>query len=940
MIYTLQGMWTADIGDGNAYPMQLPGTLDENEIGHKDQGLNQWHPDAELGNEKKYFQSEVIATRFTRRHTYEGEARFTRSIGGELWEALADAAAGEKRIFLEAERARALRLVVDGAEIAPLKEPSISTPYVFEVTGLLKKDSELALVSDNSYPGLPHDAIVYSSAATDETQTNWNGVLGYLRFRTEEHVFLDDIRVYPMGDFLTVKMKLYADVPWKGTVQLQCDALREAVSFQVCTTEKVTELVFEKLPLGADVRYWDMEEDFHGFSHRNGEDTEQFRNLYEMSVSLAGGEMKTVTFGVREFGDDGQGRLALNGRRVFLRCEANCAVFPETGHPPMTVAEWVDILERYRSYGINCVRFHSHCPPEAAFTAADQLGMLMQPELSHWNPKDAFESEESIRYYTVELTQMLSMLANHPSFVMLTLGNELHATEKGHERMQDLLMLAKRIDPTRLYANASNAHYGEIGCDADSDFYTAAAFYDSDLRGSFANAKGAINQKYPSAANNYDETMKRLRKEYKKPVFSFEVGQFEVLPDFDEMEDFHGISDPANLRLIQNRVNDAGLCGIWKKWVEATGELSRIGYREEIEAAMRTKEFSGISLLGLQDFPGQGTALVGMLNAHLQPKPFEFARPEHFRSFFRDQLPLVLLPRYTWESTETLTAPVQIANYGKTDIRGTLVYELKEQFSRQKGYSYAGNEEDSAAAVRGELPGVYCPCGAVTDVGIVEIPFARLAIEKPVRMNLRVWIGQTSNLYPVWIYPPVKPRCPEAVYEARYLDGRAKAVLNEGGKVYLSPPSAKEALPHSIQAQFTTDFWSVGTFSGQEGGMGQFIDENHPVFAHFPTEFHTNWQWWPMASQRAAILPQRFQAIITEMDSYAFLRPMAQLLECRCGNGKLLFSSLGLQDLQQYPEARALQDSIYHYMDSEKFIPEQEIDIAVFEQLVRPVGSI
>ena len=122
--------------------------------------------------------------------------------------------------------------------------------------------------------------------------------------------------------------------------------------------------------------------------------------------------------------------------------------------------------------------------------------------------------------------------------------------------------------------------------------------------------------------------------------------------------------------------------------------------------------------------------------------------------------------------------------------------------------------------------------------------------------------------------------------------------------------------------------------------MGQYIDENHPLFAHFPTEFHTNWQWWPMASQRAAILPQRFQAIITELDSYAFLRPMAQLLECRCGNGKLLFSSLGLQDLQQYPEARALQDSIYHYMDSEKFIPEQEIDIAVFEQLVRPVGSI
>lgn len=957
MIYTLQGMWTADIGDGNAYPIRLPGTLDENKIGHKDQGLNQWHPDADLGTGNEYFRSTVIATRFTRKHTYEGEARFTRCLGGDFWDTVADAVAGGKRIFLEAERARVLRLLVDGAEIAHVKEPTISTPHVFEVTGFLKKESKLTLVSDNSYPGLPHDAILYSSAATDETQTNWNGVLGYLRLRVEEHVFLDDIRVYPMGDSLTVKMKLYADMPWKGTVQIWCDALKETVSLQVSTTEAVKELIFEALPLGSDVRRWDIEEGkritVQTRSGRNREGTEQIRSLYEMSVSLTGGETKTVTFGIREFGDDGQGRLALNGRRVFLRCEANCAVFPETGHPPMTVAEWVDILDRYHSYGVNCVRFHSHCPPEAAFTAADQLGMLMQPELSHWNPKDAFESEESRRYYTAELTQVLSMLANHPSFVMLTMGNELHATPKGHERMRELLRLAKSIDPTRLYADASNAHYGEIGCEAENDFYTAAAFFDGDLRGSNANAKGAINECYPNATVSFDETMRRLRDEYKKPVFSFEVGQFEVLPDFEELEDFQGIADPANLRLIQSRVKENGLCDIWKKWVEATGELSRIGYRAEVEAAMRTKEFSGISLLGLQDFPGQGTALVGMMNAHLQPKPYEFARPEHFRCFFRNQLPLVLLARYTWESTETLKAPVQIANYGKTEMHGTLVYELVEQSRDKNGYSHVSyersgweitvqnrserNREDKENRfIHGEISDVSCPCGKLTDVGTIEIPLDQFHTDKPLRLNLKVFIGETSNVYPIWVYPPVKPQCPEEVYEARYLDETAKEILRTGGKVYLSPHSTKEALPDSIQAQFTTDFWSVGTFAGQEGGMGQYIDVNHPIFERFPTEFHTNWQWWPMATQRAVILPQRLNAIITEMDSYAFLRPMVQLLECRCGNGALLFSTLGLQDLQQYPEARALQDSIYRYMESEKFAPEQEIDLWVFEKMVRP----
>lgn len=151
---------------------------------------------------------------------------------------------------------------------------------------------------------------------------------------------------------------------------------------------------------------------------------------------------------------------------------------------------------------------------------------------------------------------------------------------------------------------------------------------------------GYLNNQYPNARTNYNNSMKHLRKTYQKPVFSFEAGQFEVLPDFRELSDFHGISEPVNYALIQTKVIALGLEDQWERYVEASGELARICYREEIEAAMRTEELSGISLLGLQDFPGQGTALAGMLNSHLQPKPF--ARPENFRKFFCDTLPLSL----------------------------------------------------------------------------------------------------------------------------------------------------------------------------------------------------------------------------------------------------------------------------------------------------------
>ena len=1008
--YSLAGKWQADIGDGQLYSAVLPGTLDENGIGGRDIGNTQLHPDSSLGGKEELQREDVILTRFTRKHTYEGAAEFSRTI-------VFDAPQG-RRVFLEAERARCLKLSVDGREVPHFREPSLSTPHIFEVTDCLRAgdagtehqvtadpehryvgtEHHIVLTSDNSYPGLPHDNIVYSSAATDETQTNWNGVLGCLRLRVEEPVFIEAVRVYPSGNELTVVVCVSAENAWEGKVHISSEALDAAVTAEAVGKAGDTEIEMKAQLMKEGLRRWD---EYEG-------------NLYELHVELAGitgsedeaktagaaiskaeGQFtgaqavfyseKTVTFGVRDFSADSEGRLTLNGRRIFLRGEANCAVYPETGYCPMSVEEWTGILTTYKSYGINFVRFHSHCPPEAAFTAADRMGILMQPELSHWNPADAFETEESLVCYTAEFAGILRMLANHPSFVMLSLGNELQASEKGHARMRELLEMARRTDPTRLYANGSNVHYGQMGCDENSDFYTACNYYEHALRASFANMEGYLNRKYPSAAENFDKTMRVLRESYKGPVFGFEVGQYEVLPDFDELGDFKGVTDPANLRHIKEQVEEKGLTPFWKRYVEATGELSRLCYREEVEAVLRTEGMSGLALLGLQDFPGQGTALVGMLNSHMKPKPYSFAKPERFREFFTAQLPLVLLPRYTYENTETLEAEVQVANYGKEPLAGPLRCRLRgdgiviypeenkteseivasgtvktdvdrtedcsgtvsgngrEEGSRPvSGHGCVADGRDGHGTGTGINIGdnsrvsfgeVFCPAGKLTTVGRFSFPLNGITV--PARLELEVSIGTVVNHYPVWVYPAVHPVCPDNVYETFRIDEKAEEVLNVGGTVYLSPPSTKEALPDSIQAQFSTDFWSVGTFAGQEGAMGQLIDDRHPIFRAFPTEFHTNWQWWPMASRRAVILPKRYEAIVTEMDSYAYLRPMAQLLECRCGRGKLLFSSMGLQNLQEYPEARALLSAIYRYMASEEFTPNQEIKLDVWKKLVR-----
>lgn len=944
--------------------VRLPGTLDEFGVGHADRLDNSCHPDEGTAQS---FDADVIATRFTRKHTYEGPAYFERE--------LTIAPASKCRTFFEIERARCVRVFLDGEEICAYEDQTISTPHVFELTGH-EGTHHLRVESDNSYPGLPHDAIVYSSAATDETQTNWNGLLGYIRLREENRTFFSQVRVYPKENGTKLRVEVDVDAgaaPFEGELVLKGSALESEYhqKISIAAAKFRETIVAEKVSVLASAAKWDeYEGNLHELTATLYQNSSQASETKEENWKTADKtavnekivqeavEEKSVRFGIRTFGDDGQGHLALNGRRIFLRSEANCAEFPETGYIPMEVDAWKTILQTYKDYGVNMVRFHSHCPPKAAFTAADEMGILMQPELSHWDPKHAFESDESYGYYQKELREIIKTLANHPSFVMLTFGNELHCGALGTSRMHQMLESAHKQDSTRLYANASNAHYGNEGCDEESDFYASQSFYNDRIRGTLAgnpetpeeaaaveayekehgklakvNIKGYINNQYPNAKTNFDETLRKIREHYKKPVFSFEVGQFEVLPDFDELAHFKGISDPANYRRIQRMVREKGLEPVWKKYVEATGELSRLCYREEIEAAMRTKELSGISLLGLQDFPGQGTALVGMLDSHLEPKPFEFAKPEYFHAFFRAQLPLVELEKYTYDEGETLCAKVALANYGKTDCEGEPKWTLWA-YMRNESVKEENSETNSnvrkIAIKSGRMSAVSCPKGTLSEAGTLKIELCDL--NHPIRCELTVQLAEAVNSYPIWIYKKELPECPAHVYETRVLDVQAKKVLENGGTVYYSPKSEKASFHHSIRAQFSTDFWSVGTFGRQEGAMGQLIQKDHPLFKEFPTESHTNWQWWPMANQRAVVLPESvglgktFDAIITEMDSYAFLRPMAQLFECRVGKGKLLYSTLGLQDLQQYPEGRALLRAIYKYLDSDAFAPEQSLE--------------
>ncbi len=900
-ILDLSGSWFCEI-PGQQGTLRLPGTLDEGGFGHPDDPLRQWKAE-EVRRLGFWREGDPIVTRLTRKKVFEGQARFSRRLS---WDMPADT-----RIFLECERTRSLRLAVNGQE-APAVEPAcLSAPCVFEITGLVTGLDEFVLRSDNSYPEWPRDAIVYASAASDETQINWNGVLGYVRLRMEKSDFISAVRVYPAPGQLEIRVELNLSGNREGTLRITSPALRSAPEIPFSEKAGIRE-VRCAAELRPDLPRWDLEEG----------------NLVSLTVDGDGLESRTVRFGVRTFGAP-DGHLALNGRRIFLRGETNCAAFPETGYIPMDVAVWKEILEKYRAYGVNCVRFHSHCPPEAAFTAADEMGMLMQPELSHWDPEHAFGTAEARNYYASEAKQILRHLANHPSFVMLTFGNELQFTEEGRSFADRLVRELREADPTRLYARGSNLFYGAKGPCPTDDFYTSFADRGRMLRAASADFEGWLNREDANAARDYAAEMEILRRDSDLPVFSFEVGQYEVLPDFSEIRAYRGVTVPENLMQMKKQMRDAGLEEVWPEMVAATGENALQCYRAEVEAALRTEALSGISLLSLQDFPGQGVALVGMMDAHLRPKPGVFSKPERFAAFFRDVLPLALLPRYVFTAGEKVRLPVRIANYGKTGLEGPLSWTLAE--SAPAG-SLSGPAVPCGIAaaengflLSGEEKSLRVPAGSLSGPVEIRLPLPVLSAAMKLTLTLR-WCGSV-NTYPLWVYPDARPACPPGVLETRVLDRKAREVLAAGGRVYLAPDSTAEALPHSVQAQFSPDFWSVCTFPSQSGCMGQLIDADHPLFRAFPTESFSSWQWHPMACRRAILLPRKMKAIVAEMDSCFLLRPMAMLFECRCGGGRLMVSSLGLHQLEPSPNVRALQKAIYDYMDSDLFDPEETLSL-------------
>jgi hypothetical protein len=780
------------------------------------------------------------------------------------------------------------------------KQDSLSVPHRFDVTGFIRPGTanRLTVRIDNRDI---HKLGEYPSAYTDETQTIWNGMIGRLELQAADPVYVHHIRIFPDVDNRQVKVM----GNWVNTTGLQANASltlstrltghrdsyrTEGKQYGFTVSGFRTEEFQLIYDMGEDVRLWD----------------EFYPHIYEMHllVCVETAEERTESeqscrFGMRSFRKSGN-RFEINGRPMFLRGTLECCIFPLTGHPPMEIASWLHLFQTAKDYGLNHIRFHSWCPPEAAFDAADQLGIYVQAEgpvwMDTWNTPVGSHPEH-YDYLPEEAKRIVNEYGNHPSFCLFSNGNELNGD---FDLLHRIIAELKAEDDRRLYTLTTN---WDRPLDPADNWFCAQTVDGAGVRGQFFPDEWA-----ESTVFDYREAVEKRH----VPLVSHEVGQYAVYPDVDEISKYSGVLRPVNYEAIRADLERRGLLGQLRKFVHGSGMLALQMYREEIEAALRTPDLGGFQLLDLHDFPGQSTATVGILNAFWESKGL--IGPEQFRAFCSETVLLLRIPKRIFTTGERFAAQVDLAHFGPELLPSSqLVWSIRDE---------SGMLLDRGSIRMGVVEqGSGIPIGAfVSD--------AFISLERSARLTVSVEISGRGyrNEWPIWVYKD--PEEVAGLDQAELLitdtwNEDAEQVLADGGAVLYT---VSNNIKRAVSGKFIPVFWSPVHFA-TDHPCGIWVNADHPVFASFPTSTYAEHQWKELLDRSWSLClddcSSGVDPIVQAIPNFYHNRMLAHLLECRIGRGKLMVCGLDItNDLLTRPAARQLRHSILSYMKSEAFQPD------------------
>ncbi|MFE7503910.1 carbohydrate-binding protein [Promicromonospora sp. NPDC057488] len=933
-VLSLNGSWefktggyaTSDPNGTLSESVLLPGTMGENEKGNPDGSSS--------------------IDRLTSLYNYVGAAVYQRRISIPAdWSG--------KQITLFMERTKDTRVWLNGVEQTAFNSKySYGTPHEYYLTGIRAGEvNTITIEVNNSITQFTTD----NHMITRETQTNWNGIIGKFELVATAALAIRDVRVYPDLDqnaalvnvavanassrassFPAVSITGESYNGTEGEAPAQIPAFTGAGG---TVAAGAVQSFSYSVPMGDNVKLW----------------SEWTPNLYDLEVSIPSASYET-SFGMREFSAGGPGNrhFTINGDVTFLRGEANSAVFPLTGYPYMTKQEWRKFFGKAQDLGINFFRFHSWSPPEAAFAAADELGIYMQPELYRFGGRLDANYEPN----RAEAELIAKHLANHPSYVAMTWGNEVTSTAgASRDASNRLRTFMRELDPTRLYAEGTNANLTGASLNTGDDFWATMRTEKDAVRMSFSYKNEGGGGFLESMQPNSSFTMDTGTAGYNMPIMGHETGQYENYPDFSEeipkyrtsYTDSGGVVregkfEARNLSRYQSMAAASGLSDMEDRFALASTRLAATAYKADIEANIRTSEMAGYQLLSIQDFPGQQTALVGILDIFMDEKIGGLASSD-YRAFNDDVSLLGKLDTFVYTNDQDIEPTVTIANYGSTDLADLGVsWTLGEETLSIDGKDVVTDKGDIIAS--GDFTIDHIDQGVVRDVKDLSIDLS--SITKPTKLVLRLKAesGFTgSNFYNVWVYPAApSTTVPSNVYVTRTWDQAAKDRLAAGGRVLFVPKGAD--IPNSVQVGWRPDYWSkyfhlvdpnydrpkrtgvdsFGKAYTKEDAytLGAYIDADHPVFDNFPTEFFSDAQWYNLVRGSRAIvmdsLPADQPVIAENIDHINRHHRLASLFEAKVGAGSLMVSSFDLFD-KSHPEITQLYSSMLDYMGSADFAP-------------------
>lgn len=874
--------------------LELPGTLTGNGIGEQES----W------GNEMN--RESVRSLR--QRYRYVGAAWYQCSADIPV-----DWSGARMVVYLERVMFKST-LWVNGQLVG--EQDSLSTPHQYDITAHAKAGdcNRITIRIDNRDVQKLGE---FPSAYTDETQTIWNGMIGRLEIQALDPVYIHDIQLYPDPE----NRRVTVTGTWTNTTG---EEVMATLALKACLTDmssshqaETQSYPFVISPLGSepfsldfnmgeDVRLWD----------------EFSPNIYEMRLSSRvtydGGILESVQlrrFGMRTFRCNGR-QFEINGRAVFLRGTLECCIFPLTGHPPMDIDAWMRLFRIVKEYGLNHIRFHSWCPPEAAFDAADQLGIYVQAEgpvwMDTWNtPVGAHPEHYS--YLPAEASRIISTYGNHPSLCLFSNGNELNGD---FNLLHRIIVDLKNADSRRVYTLTTN---WDRPLDPADELFCSQTVDGTGARGQYF-----PDQLTASTTLDFREAVTKRN----VPLVTHEVGQYTVYPDVDEIDAYTGTLRPVNLEVIRADLERRGLLKDSRKFVYGSGMLALQLYRDEIEAALRTPGLGGFQLLDLHDFPGQSTATVGILNAFWDSKGL--IEPKDFRRFCGPTVLLLRLPKRVYSSGEAFEAEAEIAHFGPTTIPASdIEWRITDE---------SGRVLDEGSFRTDEIPlGSGLPIGR-----FVSDSLSKLERSAKLTVSLTILGSDISNEWPIWVYREAAEEgmghgsegMPD-VYVTESLDERAESVLNAGGSVLFA---AGTRLRHATPGKFYPVFWSPVHFAS-ENPCGIFVRKNHPVFHSFPTEEYAEYQWRDLLDRSVSLCldgtDSDIEPIVQVIPNFYHNRKSSNLFECRVGAGRLLVCGIDfLQDLEIRPAARQLRSSMVEYMRSEAFHPADSISMEQLRRLL------